>query len=166
MKKINIICINRQEIGLKKLIKALDCFKNEINIYEFSYVENVFSFMESLYETNNKNTIGLIISDHERLKKKNISSFAELYWDIRYHDTRKIIITKIPKTKTIKNQIKDSKIDSYLYTNWKKEKLIQVTKKMLTLYIIENQLNEKNYTNLIDSKLYKKITKKKLNINF
>ena len=75
MEKINVICIDNQEVFLKILLKDLEQFENEINVYEFTHAEDAFSFMENLYEVSKKNTIGLIISDHMLPMKKGIPFF-------------------------------------------------------------------------------------------
>ena len=161
-KKINIICIENNIEILQLLVQTLNCFKDNINIYECLSTDDAKDILDNLYES--KEPIGLMITDHLMAKQTGLDFIKELYHDIRSYDMKKILISGVVGLKEAALKAKEEYIiDAFIPKPFAPEELTLKVKSLLTMYIMENNLPQKFYRSLLDETILKTWNNKSLN---
>ena len=151
MKKAHIIIIDDQIDVLSALLQDLKLFRERFILDDCESADEAFELMEELDAAGEK--IALVISDHIMPNKNGINLLSELSKDARFENVRKILITGQASHSDTINAINNASIDHYVTKPWNVSELHNVIKKMITHWILDNDLNHQDYEGLIDTEI-------------
>ena len=156
MKKAHIILIDDQIDVLATLMQDLSIFRERFILDDCESVKEAYELLEEL-ETAGE-SIALIICDHIMPNKNGIEFLSELSKDDRFDSIHKVLVTGQASHGDTIDAINNASIDYYISKPWVVENLHSVIKEMVTGWIMDNDLDYREYEGLIDTKiLFKKL---------
>ena len=148
MNKAHIIIIDDQSEVLSSLQNDLTTFSEKFIIDDCESAEEATELLEELDASGDK--IAIILSDHLMPKKNGIDFLSELKEDDRFEDICKVLITGQASHKDTINAINHAAIQYYINKPWDKKDLIRICKIMITDWLIDNEMDYKDYNDFID----------------
>jgi two-component system chemotaxis response regulator CheY len=143
-----IICIDDQREILAALERDMDRFSPCFSMVYCEDTAEARDEIEVLY--SKQEPIALIICDHIMPGQNGIDFLIELNRDARFKKIFKIMLTGLATHSDTIQAINSAKIDYYIEKPWDPDTLIDVVKKMLTLFIIREGLDYHLYARFID----------------
>ena len=151
MRKINVVCINNVSSVLKKIVDTLGVFSQEIEVFECFEKQDAFAIMESLYdEQRNTNTVGLLIVSDLLFQTGVSEFFEEIYWDVRYHETKTLLLLKDTPLLQVDDALKNFKIHAFLDRSFNPQVFLKNVRQLLTRYLIDSEQSLAPYKQIID----------------
>lgn len=151
METINIICVDDQPEVLDAVVRDLHPLQNYFRIEEAESASDSFSLMEEMDEKGE--LIGLVISDHVMPGESGVDLLGRISKDTRFDGCKKILLTgQATHTDTI-HAINDAHIDNYLEKPWDANTLLNICKRLLTLYILERGLDYSSWMPVLDKQV-------------
>ena len=151
MKKPHIIIVDDQLDVLSSLRQDLKPFQEKFTIDDCESAKEAEEMMEEHEAAGIK--ISLILSDHIMPEKNGIDFLTELKHDERFEKIRKVLITGQASHSDTINAINEASIDYYISKPWTIEGLHNVVKTMITHWILDHDLDYRDYEGLIDTQL-------------
>lgn len=156
MKKAHIIIIDDQIDVLSALLQDLKPFRDRFILDDCESADEAYELMEELEASGE--LIALIISDHILANKNGIELLTDLSKDERFEHIRKILITGQASHSDTINAINNASIDYYISKPWVVDKLHNIIKKMITHWVLDNDLNHQDFEGMIDTEvLFKRL---------
>lgn len=157
--KPNIICIDDQREILATLEKDLAPFSPYFSMLYCESAQEAKEEIESLYTRGVD--IPVVICDHIMPNQSGIDFLIELSRDMRFKNIYKILLTGMATHKDTIEAINRAQIDYYIEKPWDAEALCAVLKRMLTLFIVRENLDHRAYGDIVDPEtLYRAISEK------
>ena len=156
MEKPNIICIDDQREVLATLKKDLNIFNESFKIIFCESAAEAIVVIEEIDAEGDH--LALIICDHIMPGSNGIDFLIELNTDLRFINTKKILLTGLATHQDTITAINKGNIDYYIEKPWDSENLKTVVKTFLTQYIINSGLDYQDYLPLLDQEtLFKEL---------
>lgn len=149
METINIICVDDQQEVLDSVMRDLRPLTPLIRIEEASCTAECLELIENLDEEGDH--IAVIISDQVMPGEKGTDLLRQVTADGRFSKTRKILLTGQATHADTINAINDGGIDNYVEKPWQPEHLLNLVKRLLTLYILDAGIDYKPYMSILDN---------------
>jgi two-component system chemotaxis response regulator CheY len=149
MEKIYIIAIDDQPEVLQAVSKDLEFFESAFNIEECESAEEAYRLMNSILDKGDY--VGLILSDHVMPYKTGIQFLIDLRSDLRFADTRKVLLTALATHHDTIEAINKASIHGYIEKPWKPEELATLVRKQITSFILHKGIEYQPYIPLLDS---------------
>ena len=146
--KPNIICIDDQREILATLEKDLAPFSPFFSLLYCESTREAKEEIESLYARGA--TLPVVICDHIMPNQNGIDFLIELNSDIRFKNVFKILLTGLATHQDTIEAINRAKIDYYIEKPWDERALQAVLKKMLTLFMVREDLDYHAYGDTVD----------------
>lgn len=148
MDKIYIIVVDDQREVLDAVSGDLSDFEEKFKLEECETAQEAEELLEEIYADGD--FAALIISDHVMPEKSGVEFLKGLHMDERFHVSKKILLTGLATHQDTIEAINAASIDGYIEKPWKKEKLVQMVKELLTRYITDQGIDYENYIPLLD----------------
>lgn len=150
MENLTIIYLDDQREVLTTIGKDLAVFEKHINLEECETVEEAETLIEKLYSQSDY--VAVIISDHIMPGKNGVEFLSMINQDDRFEKTKKVLLTGLATHEDTITAINNANIQRYIEKPWKSETLVQMTKELLTAYIMENGIEYEPYMEILDQK--------------
>lgn len=148
MEKLNIIYVDDQREVLTTVGNELSIFEDYVNLEECESANEVLELMEEL-DTEGDYT-AVVISDHVMPGKSGVELLSTINSDVRYKNTKKILLTGMATHADTIKAINEAHINSYFEKPWQSTDLIQKVKELLTAFILEKGLAYQPYMPILD----------------
>jgi two-component system, chemotaxis family, chemotaxis protein CheY len=148
MAKPNIICVDDQRDILATLKKELEFFREYSTIY---YCESADEASEILNELDSRSEpVAVIVCDHVMPGKSGVDFLSEVYADVRFTKTKKLLLTGLATHEDTIDAINRANIDRYIGKPWETHDLINKLRVLLTEFILETGLDYNDYLPVLD----------------
>ncbi|NBC82832.1 MAG: response regulator [Bacteroidetes bacterium] len=148
MEKITVIYLDDQREVLATIGKDLAFFENLLNLEECETVDEAEQLMENLYSKGHY--VALVISDHIMPGKNGVEFLSEINRDDRFEKTKKVLLTGLATHEDTITAINNANIQRYIEKPWKSEELVQLTRELITSYILENGIDYEPFMEVLD----------------
>jgi CheY-like chemotaxis protein len=156
MTNIFIICVEDEHQVLDVLVKDLEEFEDVFPIEIASSADEARELIEEVKELDGK--IGLILCDHIMPGDNGVDLLIELKLDEFTQNSRKVLITGQAGLEDTIKAVNRAGLNHYIAKPWDKKELIEVVKKELTNFVVDNEENLLPFMTLLDAeKLQEKI---------
>ena len=149
MTNIFIICVEDEHQVLDVLVKDLEEFEDLFPIEIASSANEARELIEEIKDLNGK--IGLALCDHIMPGDNGVDLLIELKSDEFTANTRKVLITGQAGLEDTIKAVNRAGLNHYIAKPWEKNELIEVVRKELTHFVIENEENLLPYMTLLDA---------------
>ena len=149
MEKINIICVDDQQEVLDSVMRDLRPLGDLIRLEEASSAAECLDLVEQLDEDGEH--IAVIISDQVMPGEQGTDLLRKITTDGRFNKTRKVLLTGQATHADTINAINEGGIDNYVEKPWQPEHLLNVVKRLLTLYILDSGIDYRPYMSILDN---------------
>ncbi|MCE2595428.1 response regulator [Motilimonas cestriensis] len=156
METINIICVDDQREVLSAVVRDLAPLADYFNIEECESAAECEELMDELDADGEH--IALVISDHVMPLKTGVQLLTEIADDSRFKEVKKILLTGLATHADTIKAVNQAHIDHYLEKAWDGQELLQISKQLLTEYIVSQGLDYESRLAVLDAPtLYKLI---------
>lgn len=149
MEKINIICVDDQQEVLDSVMRDLRPLGDLIRLEEASSAAECLDLVEQIDEDGDH--IAVIISDQVMPGEQGTDLLRKITTDGRFNKTRKVLLTGQATHADTINAINEGGIDNYVEKPWQPEQLLNVVKRLLTLYILDSGIDYRPYMSILDN---------------
>ena len=149
METINIICIDDQQEVLDSVMRDLRPLGDLVRLEEASSAAECMDLVEHIDE--NGDYVAVIISDQVMPDEQGTDLLRKITSDGRFNKTRKILLTGQATHADTINAINEGGIDNYVEKPWQPEHLLNVVKRLLTLYILDSGIDYRPYMSILDN---------------
>ncbi len=149
MEKINIICVDDQQEVLDSVMRDLRPLSDYIRLEEASSTAECLELVEQIDEDGDH--IAVIISDQVMPGEQGTDLLRKITTDGRFNKTRKVLLTGQATHADTINAINEGGIDNYVEKPWQPEHLLNVVKRLLTLYILDSGIDYRPYMSILDN---------------
>lgn len=148
MEKLYIICIEDQREVLNAITNDLSFFEDHLVVEE---CESAAEAKDLINEIDSKGDfVALLISDHVMPHQTGVDFLTEVNQDLRFRDTKKILLTGQATHVDTIQAINKAAIDNYIEKPWKAADLHQKASSLLTEFIIEKGLDFQRFAPILD----------------
>jgi len=149
MKNIYILCVDDEPEVLEAIERDIAGFEEVFPIETAESVDEAENIIEKIYAAGDE--CGLILCDHIMPDKLGVDFLANLKFDPRTKQTKKVLITGQAGLNATIQAINECHLNHYIAKPWKGEELKKVTRDQLTDYVIEKKLNPMPYMTHLDT---------------
>lgn len=149
METINIICVDDQQEVLDSVMRDLRPLTPLVRLEEASGTADCLKLVEQIDEDGD--FVGIIISDQVMPGESGTDLLGKITADRRFAKTRKVLLTGQATHADTINAINDGQIDNYIEKPWQPERLLNIIKRLLTLYILDSGIDYKPYMPILDN---------------
>lgn len=149
MTNIYIICVEDEHQVLDVLVKDLEDFEEVFPIELASSADEARELIEEIKNSDGK--IGLALCDHIMPGDHGIDLMIEMQKQEFTKKTRKVLITGQAGLEDTINAVNKAGLNHYIAKPWDKQDLIDVVKRELTTYVIQNERNLLPFMAVLDA---------------
>ncbi len=149
METIHIICVDDQPEVLESVVRDLRPLTPYVRLEEAGDAEECRELIEQIDDDGGH--LALIISDHVMPGATGVELLRDITADRRFSCTRKILLTGLASHKDTIEAINDGKINYYIEKPWQSEQLLAVVKRLLTLYVLDADLDADKLLPVLDT---------------
>jgi len=148
--------VDDQREVLATLKKDLEGF---LELFKIEYCESAEEAKEIIEEIDEKGDhLSLLICDHIMPVSNGIDFLIEIDKDIRFQNTKKLLLTGLATHQDTIIAINNANIDFYVEKPWESENLINAVKHLITKYILVAGIEYKEFLSILDQELlYKEL---------
>ena len=149
MDKIHIICVDDQPEVLDSVMRDLRPLSEHVRLEDASGTADCLRLMEQIDSEGGH--IAVVISDQVMPGETGTELLGKVTKDRRFCKTRKVLLTGQATHADTINAINEGRLDNYVEKPWEPEKLLNMVKRLLTLYIMEAGIDYKPYMSILDN---------------
>ena len=149
METINIICVDDQPEVLDSVLRDLRPLSPLVRLEEAGGTEDCLRLLEQIDEEGGH--VAVLITDQVMPGNTGTDLLAKVASDRRFLRTRKVLLTGQATHADTINAINEGRLDNYVEKPWEPEKLLNMVKRLLTLYIMEAGIDYKPYMSILDN---------------
>jgi len=149
MSNIFIICVEDEHQVLDVLVKDLEDFEELFPIEIASSADEAREIIEEVKDFGG--ILGLALCDHIMPGDNGVDLLVEMQKDEFTRKTRKVLITGQAGLEDTIKAVNRAGLNHYLAKPWNKEELVEVVKKELTNFVIENEENLLPFMSILDA---------------
>ena len=147
-KKIYILVVEDEPEVLDAIVRDISEFEDIFPIEMADTAEESKELISKLL--NEGHEIGLILCDHVLPGQNGVELLVEMQNDERTQKTKKVLVTGQAGLDETIRAVNKAELEQYIAKPWKKETLVEVTRKLLTDYVLENRSNPMAYMQVLD----------------
>ncbi|WPX40729.1 response regulator [Akkermansia sp. N21116] len=148
METINIICVDDQPDVLDAVVRDLRPLQQYFRIEESESASDCFALMEEL--DSRGELIGLVISDHVMPGESGVDLLGRISKDPRFADCKKILLTGQATHADTIQAVNEAHIDNYQEKPWDASVLLNMSKRLLTQFILERGMDYVDWLPILD----------------
>ena len=149
MEKYIIMRVDDEREVLDSVAADLEYFGEK---FDFELCESAIEAGEIVEECLSEDRkIALILCDHVMPNKQGVDFLVELNESEETAPIKKILLTGQAGLEATIQAVNDGGLNHYISKPWERSKMLEVVKKHLTDFIIENDENMSDYTDTLDS---------------
>ncbi len=147
--EIYILVVEDEPEVLDSIVRDITEFEEFFNVEMADTAEEAESLVEDILEEDGK--IGLILCDHVLPGKNGVELLVEMQNEEKTKSTRKVLITGQAGLDETVKAVNEADLKHYIAKPWEKEELVEITRRLLTDYVIENVKDPLPYMKILDS---------------
>ncbi len=151
METIHIICVDDQPEVLDSVVRDLRALSPHVRLDEAGDAAECRELMEQIDDDGEH--LALVISDHMMPGATGVELLSGIAADRRFAFTRKMLLTGLASHRDTIEAINDGHIDYYVEKPWQAEKLLAVVKRLLTLYVLDADLELEPLAPVLDQQV-------------
>ena len=148
MEKLQIICIDDQREVLAAVKKDLEIFRDYCELITCEAADEAEEVIQDL--KNEQKPLALIISDHIMPSENGIDFIIRLNQAGQLKGTQKMLLTGLATHQETIKAINEAEVDYYIEKPWVQSDFQKAVKKLLTRYILQNELNQEEFKPILD----------------
>jgi two-component system, chemotaxis family, chemotaxis protein CheY len=158
MDKIYILCVEDQREVLSAILRDLESLEP---VFALEGCESAPEAAELMDEIDARgDLVGLIVCDHVMPDKSGVDFLIEVNEDGRFSHTKKILLTGLATHQDTIHAINQASIDRYIEKPWDADHLQGQTRRLLTLFILDQGLPYEKYLSHLDTQtLFERLRK-------
>ena len=146
---IYILVIEDEPEVLDSIIRDITEFEEYFNLEMADTAEEAEALIEEIVAEDGK--IGLVLCDHVLPGKNGVELLVEMQNEEKTKLTRKVLITGQAGLDETVKAVNEADLKHYIAKPWQKEELVDITRNLLTDYVIENVKDPLPYMKILDS---------------
>ncbi len=136
--------------------EVLDAIVRDISDFEETFPVEIADTAEDARELINEildegGEIGLILCDHVLPGQNGVELMVEMQKNPDTEHTRKVLITGQAGLEETVRAVNEADLKHYIAKPWNKQDLVDITKNLLTDYVLENVENPMAFMHILDS---------------
>lgn len=148
-KKIYILVVEDEPEVLDAIVRDITEFEAAFPVEMADTAEEARELIKEILDEGHK--IGLILCDHVLPGQNGVELLVEMQKAPETKITRKVLITGQAGLDETVRAVNDADLKHYIAKPWKKEELVEISRKLLTDYVLENEENPMAYMQVLDS---------------
>ncbi len=148
MEKLQIICIDDQREVLAAVKKDLEIFQDYCELTTCEAADEAEEVIQEL--KNEQKPLALIICDHIMPSENGIDFIIRLNQTGQLKGTQKMLLTGLATHQETIKAINEAEVDYYIEKPWVQSDFQKAVKKLLTRYIVQNELNQDEFKPILD----------------
>lgn len=148
MERIYILLVEDQREVLRAIANDLEEFENAFVLEECNSADEAWEVLEKIDAEGNQ--VALIVSDHVMPKETGVDFLIRVNRDARFKHTRKILLTGLATHQDTIQAINRAAIHRYIEKPWKKEQLVQISKMLITEFLLDSGIDYLEYRSYLD----------------
>ena len=148
-KKIYILVVEDEPEVLDAIVRDISEFEDFFPVEMADTAEESRELIREIL--NEGNEIGLILCDHVLPGQNGVELLVEMQKEPETKKTRKVLITGQAGLDETVRAVNEADLKHYIAKPWKKEELVQISRKLLTDYVLEHEENPMAYMQVLDS---------------
>jgi len=148
-KKIYILVVEDEPEVLDAIVRDISVFEDKFPIEMADTAEEAKELMTELVDAGGE--IGLILCDHVLPGQNGVELLVDMQKDPGTKKTKKVLITGQAGLDETVRAVNEADLKHYIAKPWKKEELLDIAKKLLTDYVLDNGDNPIAYMQVLDS---------------
>lgn len=146
---VYIVCLEDEVEVRDAIVKDLEVLESRFPIEAVSTAEEALEVIRSIYE--NGNEVGLILCDHVLPGIQGVELLIELAQNPETENTKKVLLTGQAGHQDTIRALNEADIDYYISKPWTQEHLLEVCRRELTEYVIDQELNLLSYMSVLNA---------------
>ncbi len=146
---IYILCIEDEQEVLDAVVRDLEKLEEQFPVETSTSAEEARDVIEKLLDDGKK--IGLILCDHILPGDNGVELLIELHKNDRTHTSRKVLLTGQAGLDDTVRALNEARLHHYISKPWSREELLEVSVKLLTDFVIEEEENLLPYMSTLDA---------------
>lgn len=147
--EIYILVIEDEPEVLDSIVRDITEFEEHFNVEMADTAEEAEELIEDITSEDGK--IGLVLCDHVLPGKNGVELLVEMQKEEKTKSTRKVLITGQAGLDETVKAVNEADLKHYIAKPWQKEELVQITRDLLTDYVIEHVKDPLPYMKVLDS---------------
>ncbi len=147
--EIYILVIEDEPEVLDSIVRDITEFEEHFNVEMADTAEEAEELIEDIIAEDGK--IGLVLCDHVLPGKNGVELLVEMQKEEKTKSTRKVLITGQAGLDETVKAVNEADLKHYIAKPWQKEELVQITRDLLTDYVIEHVKDPLPYMKVLDS---------------
>jgi len=149
MNKIYILCVDDEPDVLEAIERDVEIFEDVFPIELAESAAIARGLIEKI--TAQGDQLGLIYCDHVMPAMQGVDFLIELQQNERTKKTKKVLVTGQAGLDATVKAVNQCNLNHYIAKPWNGKELIDVTKKQLTDYIIDNNIDPRPYMSVLET---------------
>lgn len=151
MKRILILCVEDEQDVLTALIEDLAALEDAFPIESADSAADAREVIERVHQRGDR--IGLIFCDHMMAGEKGVELLVHLQSVEKTAASRKVLVTAHAGMEDTIQAVNQAGLNYYISKPWNPDELLDVARKQLSEYILEQEIDPRPYLNMMDSRL-------------
>ncbi len=139
MERIFIVLVEDQREVLRAIANDLQDFEDAFVVEECTSADEAWELLEKTDAEGDR--VALIVSDHVMPKETGVDFLIRVNRDSRFKHTRKILLTGLATHQDTIQAINRAAIHRYIEKPWKKENLVQISRALITEFLLESGID-------------------------
>lgn len=148
-KSIHLFVVEDEPEVLDAIVRDLEEFEEHFPIEIADTAEEARDLIQSVLDDGN--LIGLILCDHVLPGQNGVELLVEMQNNSATERTRKVLITGQAGLDETVRAINEADLKHYIAKPWEKEDLVNISRTLLTDFVIEKIENPMPYMSILDS---------------
>ena len=148
-KSIHLFVVEDEPEVLDAIVRDIEEFEEHFPIEIADTAEEARDLIQTVLDDGN--LIGLILCDHVLPGQNGVELLVEMQNEPATERTRKVLITGQAGLDETVRAVNDADLKHYIAKPWKKIELVNITRKLLTDFVIEQVDNPMPYMSILDS---------------
>jgi CheY-like chemotaxis protein len=148
-KQISILVVEDEPEVLDAIVRDISEFEETFPVEIADTAEEARELMKEILEEGGE--IGLILCDHVLPGQNGVELMVDMQKDPATKKTRKVLITGQAGLDETVRAVNEADLKHYIAKPWKKKELVEITRKLLTDYVLEHLENPMAYMHILDS---------------
>jgi DNA-binding NtrC family response regulator len=147
--EIYILVIEDEPEVLDSIVRDITEFEEHFNVEMADTAEEAEALIKEIVSENGK--IALVLCDHVLPGKNGVELLVEMQKDEKTKSTRKVLITGQAGLDETVKAVNEADLKHYIAKPWQKEELVEITRNLLTDYVLEHVKDPLPYMKVLDS---------------
>jgi response regulator RpfG family c-di-GMP phosphodiesterase len=147
--KIYILVVEDEPEVLDSIVRDITEFEEYFEIEMADTAEEAEQIIREILD--NKHMIGLILCDHVLPGKNGVDLLIEMQKSEHTKQTKKVLITGQAGLEETVKAVNEADLKHYIAKPWEKKDLVDITRTLLTDFVIESVKDPLSYMQVLDA---------------